>query len=73
MRKWRVPEGSTWPNEYFCVCFNDRCPYFTSGWQHLWETQQTRASYRCRLDPHTGRYLPLPVWSREALRDRILE
>jgi len=73
MKKWRVPVGSTWPDEFFYVCFNDACPYFASGWDHMWNQQKTRASYRCRLDPDTGKFVPLPVWSADALKDDIVE
>ena len=35
MKKWRVPLASTWPNEFFYVCFNDDCPYYVQGWQRF--------------------------------------
>jgi hypothetical protein len=72
MKKWRVPVNSTWRNDYFYVCFNDDCPYFVQGWTHLREEQQTHASYRCRLDPDSGKCTPLPVWSDDALKDDII-
>jgi len=72
MARWRVPPDATWPNEFFYVCFNDQCPYFVQGWQVLWEQQQTRASYRCRLDPDSGKFVPLPVWSSQALKENIV-
>jgi hypothetical protein len=73
MKKWRVPVQSTWANEFFYVCFNDQCPYFIHGWEHMWEQQQTRASYRCKLDPETGKCDPIPVWSNDALKDNIID
>lgn len=73
MKKWRVPEGSTWPDTFFYVCFNDQCPYFTRGWQHIRERMGTQASYRCRFDPYANKYMPLPVWSSEALKENIIE
>jgi len=72
MKKWRVPLGSTWPDEFFYVCFNDTCPYFIKGWEQMWENMATRASYRCRLDPDSGKFVPLPVWSTDALKDDII-
>ena len=73
MKKWLVPLASTWPNEFFYVCFNDRCPYYVHGWQHMWQQQAVKASYRCRNDPDTGRFAPLPVWSSDALKDAIID
>ncbi len=73
MKKWKVPIASTWANEFFYVCFNDECPYFVQGWEHIWEQQATKASYRCRLDPDTGEYGPIPVWSYDALKNDIIE
>ena len=73
MKKWKVPINSTWSHEFFYVCFNDECPYFIKGWEHMWEQQATKASYRCRLDPDTGKCVPIAVWSYDALKDDIIE
>jgi len=72
MEKWRIPVDSSWPYEYFYVCFNDDCPYYVEGWHHLWKEQHTHASYRCRLDPDSGKSAPLPVWSADALKSGIM-
>ena len=73
MKKWRVPESSTWPYEFLYVCFNDDCSYFVEGWERMWEKQATKASYRCRWDPDSGKCVPLPVWSHDALKADIIE
>ncbi|MBZ4659791.1 MAG: hypothetical protein JG766_1714, partial [Desulfacinum sp.] len=38
MKKWRTPDFSTWSAEFFFVCFNDDCPYFTRGWNQMQAT-----------------------------------
>ena len=58
---------------FFYVCFNDRCPYYIRGWEHVWAAQQIHASFRCRLDPDSGKWVPLPVWSAEALKEDIID
>jgi hypothetical protein len=68
MNKWRTPALSTWTAEYFYVCFNDECPYFVGGWDHMENTMAQSCSYRHRYDPETGATGPLPVWSKQALK-----
>ena len=73
MKKWKVPESSTWVEEYMYVCFNDDCKYYVRGWDHIMSQHQVHASYRCRVNPSTGKAAPLPVWSRDALKDGIID
>jgi hypothetical protein len=72
MSKWEVPRLSTWSAEYFYVCFNDKCSYYVKGWEHMNETTHVGCSYRHRYDPDTGHCGPLPVWSPEAGKERII-
>jgi hypothetical protein len=37
------------------------------------DTYGVKVSYRYRVDPASGLSSPLAVWSRDALRDRILD
>ena len=73
MKKWRTPDHSTWSSTYQWVCFNDECPYYVRGWEHMMETQDVKASYRHRVDPGTGTSGPLPAWSARAHRDQIID
>ncbi|MBC7359302.1 MAG: ogr/Delta-like zinc finger family protein [Desulfacinum sp.] len=73
MKKWRTPDFSTWSAEFFFVCFNDDCPYFTRGWNQMQATVAASVSYRYRYDPATGYTGPIPVWSKDALKSGIIE
>ncbi len=73
MKKWRTPDFSTWSASYFYVCFNDECPYFVRGWEHMEKTVQQKMSYRHHYDPSRDFSGPLPVYSKHALKGDILE
>lgn len=70
---WKVPEDATWTEEFFRVCFNDHCPYYTNGWIWMEEQYGQTASFRYGLNPSTGACLPIPVWSDTATREMIVD
>jgi hypothetical protein len=71
--RWRVPDGATWGEEFFLVCFNDECTYYTEGWVWMKSQYNQNASYRYGLNPTTGACLPIPVWSASATREMIMD
>jgi hypothetical protein len=73
LKKWRVPEEANWIEEFFYVCFNDRCSYYKEGWDWMKSQFSQVASYRYMLNPSTGASSPLPVWSDSAMREMIVE
>jgi hypothetical protein len=70
--KWLVPEGTSWSEEFFYVCFNDSCSYYREGWEWMKDQYHQKASYRYMMNPTTGASAPLPVWSDAAMREMIV-
>jgi hypothetical protein len=73
LKKWLVPDGASWEAEYFLVCFNDRCSYYTDGWKWMREQYAQEASYRYAYNPSQDTSLMIPVWSAQATRGNIIE
>jgi hypothetical protein len=73
LKKWLVPEDSSWSEEFFLVCFNNDCPYYKRGWEWMKAQYSQTASYRYMFNPGTGTSSQIPVWSDEATREMIVE
>ncbi|MBI5586174.1 MAG: hypothetical protein HY892_20380 [Deltaproteobacteria bacterium] len=74
--KWAVPDNpfsQTWDNEYMYICFNDTCPYYVRGWEHMAKEVQKPVSYRLMYNPERDYCLPIPVPTPFALREGIME
>lgn len=69
---WQPPPEASWDSKVQYICFNDDCPYFQRSGEWMKSHYSVAAMYRFRLDPVSGSSGPIPVWSREALRDGIL-
>ena len=68
-----LPNEAGYDMNFFYVCFNDDCSYFVDGWSWMWNNYQVRTSYRYRIDPANGNGGSLPVWSKDAMKNRIIQ
>jgi len=73
LKKWLVPDGASWDDEFFLVCFNNDCPYYQRGWDWMMKEFRQKASYRFTVNPSNGATLMIPVWSDDATRQQIVE
>jgi hypothetical protein len=73
LKKWLVPDGASWVEEFFWVCFNDECVYYREGWDWMREQYGQHASYRFAVNPTNGATLMIPVWSDTATRELIAD
>ncbi|MDP8239653.1 MAG: hypothetical protein P9X24_11240 [Candidatus Hatepunaea meridiana] len=73
MKKMEMPNEAAYDSPFMYVCFNDDCPYYVKGWEWMLEKYNVKTSYRHRINPSTGFESPLPVWSKDAMRDRIIK
>jgi hypothetical protein len=76
MKKWEVPDNPfevTWNNEFMYICFNDQCPYYVRGWDHIYQSTKRMASYRFMYNPDKDVCTPIPVPSPKALRESIMD
>jgi Ogr/Delta-like zinc finger protein len=73
LRKWLVPDGASWTEEFFYVCFDDDCSYYREGWDWMATQYSQKGSYRYMINPTTGQKSMIPVWSDSATREMIVE
>ncbi len=76
MKKWAVPDNpfsQTWDNDFMYICFNDACPYYVRGWDHMAREVQRSVSYRLMYNPERDYCLPIPVPTPFALKEGIVE
>lgn len=73
LKKWQVPDGASWDDEQFLVCFNNDCSYYVQGWKWMREQFRQEASYRYAFNPGQNAALMIPVWSDNAAREMIIE
>lgn len=72
MLAWQPPPEAVWDSPFLYICFNDDCPYFQRSMTWMKDHYAVSAMYRFRVDPASGGSGPIPVWSRDALRDGIV-
>lgn len=78
MTLWEVPsinfsDGLGWGTPYLFVCFNDECPSYKQGWEHLDQTMARNASYRCYVEPGRDNFEYMPVFSPMGAQGGILD
>ena len=78
MKLWEVPpitvgDGLGWGTPFLYICFNDDCPLYRQGWNHMKDTYAHTASYRCMNYPGTEQFELIPVFSNMGGRGQIID
>ena len=66
-------DGLGWGTPYLFVCFNNRCPMYEQGWDHIRRNYGRHASYRCICDPMSGVMDSMVVYSREGASGYVID
>ena len=78
MNIWEVPpfnfsDGLGWGVPFLYLCFNDDCPLYKQGWDHIEDNYAHKASYRCMNYPGTENFELMPVFSDMGGRSQIID
>ncbi|MBL0713316.1 MAG: zinc ribbon domain-containing protein [Desulfosarcina sp.] len=78
MNIWEVPpinfrDGLGWGVPYLFICFNDECPSYVNGWEHIEENYAHRASYRCINYPGSDNFEFMPVFSPMGATGQVID
>lgn len=78
MNLWEAPpitvgDGLGWGTPFLYICFNDDCPLYRQGWNHMKDTYAHTASYRCMNYPGTEQFELIPVFSNMGGRGQIID
>ncbi|MCG6910217.1 MAG: zinc ribbon domain-containing protein [Deltaproteobacteria bacterium] len=78
MKLWEVPpinfsDGLGWGTPYLYICFNDECPSYKQGWEHMKTNYSHTASYRRMCYPGTEQYELMPVFSPVGGQGQIID
>ena len=78
MSIWEVPpfnfsDGLGWGVPFLFLCFNDDCPLYKQGWDHIEENYAHKASYRCMNYPGTEKFELMPVFSDMGGKAQIVD
>jgi ribosomal protein L37AE/L43A len=78
MSIWETPpmnfaDGLGWGTPFLYICFNDECPLYEQGWDHMKENYAHTASYRCMCYPGGKKFELIPVFSPMGAKGQIID
>lgn len=78
MSIWETPpmnfaDGLGWGTPFLYICFNDECPLYQQGWDHMKENYAHTASYRCMCYPDGKKFESIPVFSPMGAKGQIID
>ena len=78
MSIWEVPQfpfedGLGWGTPYLFVCFNNQCPMYEQGWNHIRRNYGRYASYRCICYPGNKKYACMAIFGPKGATGQIID